>query len=320
MKDCFGQHGWREFLTNRNEILSEYDRLVEKTLNRPVHVTHGTGVEAYLRKWFTEFLPKKYGVTSGYIIPNIYDDSMKLYHYDIIVYDQLNSPILWTEGSEDDSDQGKHRAIPAEHVLQVYEVKSRFTKKAIVDAKEKLRQPNVYKAHLPELYRCGVIFVELKEKDNRNKKIVKTLLEGDDIHGFIGGVVLRYEGDSTCTGLIQMLPHSKDANTEANSCIPIAKCINDLNIEIDECGSLVIAEPGGGAKMVKNDVNSPYLVAKLYGVEFSNGRSMVSLNWARSHFADFCINILTMLAGQEKRLANTPIFGQVFELRLTQKK
>ncbi|WP_027355112.1 DUF6602 domain-containing protein [Desulfosarcina sp. BuS5] len=70
MDNCYGQHGWKEFHRNRKDILSEFDKILEQTQNRPIQVAHGQGVEAYLRKWLTEFLPKKYGVTSGYIIPN----------------------------------------------------------------------------------------------------------------------------------------------------------------------------------------------------------------------------------------------------------
>ena len=128
MDNCYGQHGWKEFHRNRKNILDEFDKILEQTANRPIQVAHGQGVEAYLRKWLSEFLPKKYGVTSGYIIPNLYDDSGKIYHYDIIIYNQLDAPVLWTEGNEDNSDQGKYRAIPAEHVVAVFEVKSRLTK------------------------------------------------------------------------------------------------------------------------------------------------------------------------------------------------
>lgn len=113
MNKCFGMHGWREFRQNRKDILAEFDRLREITQNRPVQMAHGQGVEAYLRKWLSEFLPKKWAITSGYVIPILYKDNIKLYHYDIIIYDCLNAPVLWTEGNQDDSVQGKSRAIPA---------------------------------------------------------------------------------------------------------------------------------------------------------------------------------------------------------------
>ena len=61
MDECYGQFGWREFHRNRKDILAEFDKIAEQTLSRPVRTAHGTGVEAYLRKWLSEFLPKKFG-------------------------------------------------------------------------------------------------------------------------------------------------------------------------------------------------------------------------------------------------------------------
>ena len=36
MDGCYGQHGWREFHTNRKDILAKYDRLAEKTKNQRI--------------------------------------------------------------------------------------------------------------------------------------------------------------------------------------------------------------------------------------------------------------------------------------------
>jgi hypothetical protein len=138
---CFGQQGWKEFHRNRKDILHEFDKILELTSNRPIRVAHGQGVEAYIRKWLAEFLPKKFSVTSGYIISALFDDlfgSAKIYHYDIIIYNHLEAPVLWTEGNQDNSEQGKFRAVPAKYVYAVYEVKSRLTKKNVVDAFNKL--------------------------------------------------------------------------------------------------------------------------------------------------------------------------------------
>tara|TARA_B100001059_G_scaffold156283_1_gene155808 strand:- start:496 stop:1851 length:1356 start_codon:yes stop_codon:yes gene_type:complete len=312
LDNCYGQHGWKEFHRNRKDILAEFDKILEQTANRPIQVAHGQGVEAYLRKWLTEFLPKKYGVTSGYIIPNIYNDSGTIYHYDIIIYNQFDSPILWTEGNEDNSAQGKFRAIPAKHVVAVYEVKSRLTKPNASDAFNKLNQTKDFSDQLPPLYSCGVIFIELKESDNNKESIVKELLKGKDIFGFIGGMVLRYEGDDSCTALINIYDSESKEDDKNRLCKPLAKPIDQLNIYLTEDGNLQLAEAGGGAKLVATSENS-LSVSKQYGVTYQEGNKSVHLSWARTNFADFCTNLLSALEGLPFSDKNRPSFGQIFD-------
>ena len=45
--------------------------------------------EAELRKWLSGFLPKRYGVTSGYIVSPGLKSAEKIPHFDVIIYDQL---------------------------------------------------------------------------------------------------------------------------------------------------------------------------------------------------------------------------------------
>lgn len=312
MDNCYGQHGWQEFNRNRKNILAEYDKILEQTTNRPIKVAHGKGAEAYFRNWFTEFLPKKYGVTSGYIIPNLYDNSGKIYHYDIIIYNKLDAPVLWTEGNEDNSEQGKHRAIPAKYVVAVYEVKSRLTKSNVSDALDKLNQTKDFIEQLNPLYSCGIIFIELKESDTNRPSIIKELIKGKDVFGFSGGMVLRYEGDDTCTALINIFEVEPKENNLNKHYTPLAKPIDDLNIYITEDGNLQIAEQGGGAKLLATS-NNNWSVSKLYGVIFDEGNNSVHLSWSRSHFADFCINLLSTLEGLQYNDKERPSFGQIFD-------
>jgi len=312
LDNCYGQHGWKEFHRNRKDILAEFDRILEQTANRPIQVAHGQGVEAYLRKWLAEFLPKKYGVTSGYIIPNLYDDSGKIYHYDIIIYSQLDAPILWTEGNEDNSEQGKYRAIQAKHVVALYEVKSRLTKPNVSDALYKLNQIKNFSEQLHPLYSCGVIFIELKESDNNRKTIIKELIKGKDIFGFLGGMVLRYEGDDTCTALINIFDIEREEEDENKHYNPLAKPIDDLNIYLTEDGNLQIAEQGCRAKLVATSENI-FSVSKQYGVIFNEGNKSVHLSWSRSNFSSFCINLLSALEGLPYNDKKRPTFGQIFD-------
>lgn len=114
----YGNLGWQEFLNNRTDLIQEYERALSKNQNRPVRTSHGNAGEAAVRTFLEGFLPQKYGVTSGYIIPDIICQEYVLYHYDIIIYDKFNSPILWVESNYDDSEQGKKGQYPLNMFFQ----------------------------------------------------------------------------------------------------------------------------------------------------------------------------------------------------------
>jgi hypothetical protein len=319
LDNCYGQHGWKEFHRNRKNILDEFDKILGQTTNRPLQVAHGQGVEAYLRKWLSEFLPKKYGVTSGYIIPNLYDDQGKIYHYDIIIYNRLNAPVLWTEGNEDNSEQGKYRAIPAKHVVGVYEVKSRLTKNNVSDSLDKLSQTKDFREQLNPLYSCGIIFIELKKSDINKECIIKELIKGKDVFEFSGGIVLRYEGDDTCTASIKIFDIEYNDDDDENKCYkPLAKPIDDLSIYLTEDGSTQMEGQGVGVKLVATSENS-WSVSKQYNVVFEAGNKSVHLSWSRTNFSDFCIDLLSALEGLPCNDNNKPSFGQIFD-RIERKK
>jgi hypothetical protein len=75
--------------------------------------------EEFVRDFLKVYLPKKYGITTGKVIGLNGDLSRQA---DIIIYDSLNSPIVFNEelGNE-------FQIIPAESVIAVVEVKSIFT-------------------------------------------------------------------------------------------------------------------------------------------------------------------------------------------------
>lgn len=313
MQNSYGQYGWKEFHRNRKDILSEYDKILEQTENRPLQVAHGVGVEAYIRKWLSEFLPKKFGVTSGYIIPDLYDSSDKLYHYDIIIYDQLSSPILWTEGNQDDSEQGKYRAIPAKHVVAIYEVKSRFTKENVKEAIDKLNQTKVFTNQLHPNFSCGIFFIELKESDVNKDSIIKELINAKNVFKFSGGIVLRYEGDNSCTGKLNLFERDLEKEINNERLIPLAKPMDDLNIYFTEEGNLTTNEQGAGVKIVQTNENI-YSVSISYNTFFDEGSSSAHLSWSRGNFSNFCIELLSTLEGLSYDDKDRPSFGQIFDI------
>lgn len=210
-----GTQGWQQFLASKQEMLYQYDLAKIYSQSHIVQVSHGNVAEASFRRWLSEFLPKRYGVCSGYIVSQNILDNEKFPHYDVIIYDQINSPILWIEENFDNSVQGKARAIPAEHVNSVIEVKSVLNRKAANDAIRKLEElkpllqgvdkyGNEYKGNFPNNFCTAAVFFELKKSDEY-KKILNNLIPTEEVRYF-GGLVLKGEGlDIDLTGKFQLL-------------------------------------------------------------------------------------------------------------------
>ena len=196
--------GWKQFLTGRDEMLDSYDRARVHSSKRTVQTGHGNVAEAAFRKWLSDFLPKRYGITSGYIISQGVPNSEDFVHYDVIIYDQLESPVLWVEGNPDSSSQGKSMAIPVEYVCGVIEVKAVFNKKSVQQAVEQLQKlrplmgfimPSIHdhRFYLPKNFFCATVFYELHKENEREFSALDALLEGSDLRGFYGGYILRPE-------------------------------------------------------------------------------------------------------------------------------
>ncbi|MBX9721500.1 MAG: hypothetical protein K2X81_08915, partial [Candidatus Obscuribacterales bacterium] len=201
----YGTVGWQEFMRQKKDILSSYDSAKESSANRPVQTEHGPVAEASFRKWLSEFLPKKYAVTSGYIIPDQRVMNYVLKHYDVIVYDAINSPVLWVSNNPDQTDQGRFRAIPAKHVYAVFEVKATFNKKHVDDALKKLNELVDYQAHLPKAFSCGAVYFEVVQEEQSTCKLVEGLHA--NIPGYFGGLILRADGlDPNLSGSFTFAP------------------------------------------------------------------------------------------------------------------
>lgn len=197
--------GWSQFLTARKEMLDSYDKARTNSRKHKVETSHGNVAEAEFRQWLSNFLPKKYAVTSGYIISPGISDIEKVPHFDVIIYEHLDSPILWIEDSPDKSEQGRSLAIPAEYVKGVIEVKSTFKNSTVKDAISHLGElkklmsgidapDERYKMYLPKDFFCGILFFELRKENEFDKLALNSMINGLDLRGFRGGIVLRGEG------------------------------------------------------------------------------------------------------------------------------
>ncbi|MBN1814254.1 MAG: hypothetical protein JXA14_20615 [Anaerolineae bacterium] len=210
--------GWKQSLASKKEMLDTFDQAKEKAQAHKVKAYHGRVAEAEFRKWLSCFLPKRYDVTSGYIVSQWALDHTKLLHFDVIVYDQLESPILWVEDCSDLSFQGFSRAIPAEHVYAVIEVKSSLNPSTTAQALKHLFDltplladkdaPEArYKRYLPANFLMAVVFFELRREYEFSKKALNNLVPPQGLRGYFGGIVLRGEGlpPEVC-GRIRMFP------------------------------------------------------------------------------------------------------------------
>ena len=211
-----GTQGWKQFLATKQEMLYQYELAKKYSESHIVQISQGNVAEAVFRKWLKGFLPSKYGVTSGYIVSqNREFGELKLPHYDVIIYDELNSPTLWIEENEDNSKQGNTRAIPAEYVTGVIEVKSNMTAKSSKDALNKIRElkPLLRGAESAKNYDGKIgseffgmaVFFEILEANEYKKALLDNLICKMDIP-FYGGVILKGEGrDINDTGQIKIL-------------------------------------------------------------------------------------------------------------------
>jgi hypothetical protein len=132
-------------------------------------------------------------------------------HYDVIIYDKLESPVLWIE---DQAGGDGSRAIPVEYVKSVLEVKSTFSPGTVKDAAQHLGDlsplmaglddPNErYKLHLPSSFCCGMVFFNMKRSSSLCMTGLKQLTSCIQYRGFMGGIILRAE-ESTASGRLSL--------------------------------------------------------------------------------------------------------------------
>lgn len=232
--------GWKQFLAARTRMLAAYDLARDLENNKLVKTRHGRVAEAEFRKWLSEFLPKRYAVVSGYIISPGVSSSEHMVHYDVIIYDHLESPVLWVEENPDSSLQGKSLAIPVEYVRAVFEVKSSFNRKSAKDAVDQLSklkpllaridpQNSRSKMHLPANFFCATIFFELRKEHEKDFAAMDELVEATMQRGFYGGIILRADTlDKYYSGKIYFRNENIDTGPNNNSSLSFwatSKCL-----------------------------------------------------------------------------------------------
>jgi hypothetical protein len=307
---CFGSFGWRQFWQNRIDILSEYDRLKGLNKNQPVKISHGVALEAKIRDWLSSFLPKKYAVTSGYIIPDIVVDDYLLRHFDVIIYNQLDAPVLWIDDNLDTSINGQKKAIPAKYVQCVIEIKATLSKTHISDSIQKLSELNQLKEYLPPTFSCSSIFAEIANDTANNLKVLEPFVNCSQIFGYRGSLILRSNADTTTSGLITINKSEKGDNLFSD--IVLAKPIDNLNIYINHEGHLKIAEQFGGAELCKTS-DSNWSVTKLYTPHITKNGIDVSLTWSHNSFTRFFIQTINFLEGIPTDKEDKLNFGQIYD-------
>src|SRR5260221_2005889 len=164
--------GVEAFLAERKGLLDAYDQAKAKTADESVRADHGNAAEKLFRDWLTSFLPKRFGVTKGYIITTNLNYDGPIEEWDILIYDALEAPVLFYKDPKGGEDP--RRAIPVEYVRGVLEVKATLTpawaKK--VEVKLSKLQPflgtntsPLYKEFLCEPFISAAVFFETKVKN-----------------------------------------------------------------------------------------------------------------------------------------------------------
>jgi hypothetical protein len=201
-----GAQVWRQLEARKKQMLDQYDAAKSCGGARIVQTHHGLIAESQFRAWLLGFVPKRFGVTSGFIILQGQPDTTKVRHFDVIIYDQWASPVLWVENDPDRSDAGMSQAVPAEHVRAVFEVKAAFTSRSVEQAIQHIRdldslrwrsEPMLQKAgynrFLPPDFYAAIVYFELRPQERPKVALLSKFVSGD-INNRPDVLILRGDG------------------------------------------------------------------------------------------------------------------------------
>lgn len=311
MSKRYGAIGWKEFMSARAQLLNAMDVSKMRNASRPVQTTHGSAAEAAIRDWIGSYLPKRYAVTSGFVVPDVIASEYKLYEFDVIIYDQTESPILWVDRDLDRSHEGAKLAIPAQYVKAVLEVKSSLNHEHAVAAVTKLRQLSFFHPFLPATFFSGIVFFELNTSLLNQKQILLDLIPDDLVPGYIGGVVLRCELNREMTGEFSLLHTSDKPEERKDIDIALAKDLDKIGIHRNEKGQVTISEQGAGVQAYSD--GKEWHFTKQYGPMLHKGSTAIQLQWSYNGFASFAVDLLLRIGGRYQPGRRQVNFGQAFD-------
>lgn len=280
---------WKQFLLARQAMLAEYDRALSHALTQPVSTHHGNVAEATVRDWLSTFLPKRFGVTSGYIRSQVLEARQST-HFDVIIYDRLDAPTLWIEENRDRSTSGRARIIPAENVRAVLEIKAAFCRRSVTKAAQKLDElaplmigvdspEELYPKFLPASVLVGMLFFELRRADRAIQMPLEVIRDVSIKRPFYGAVILRGEG---CDPDASALIHQTEADQPSD-------------------GSLI--EDGlRGVTLTKTS-------------EIAGQHRGAVMSWAGANFSRFAFDLLATLRGTYRHGYVSSFHGMVLSAK-----
>ncbi|MBD3400777.1 MAG: hypothetical protein GF399_10665 [Candidatus Coatesbacteria bacterium] len=217
----YGTEGWKEFLSNKDRLVNALKESIRATQSRPTSTDRGHTAEDKFREFLIDFLPDKFGVCKGFILPPYPTrKNYTLYEYDVIIYDKYNSPSLLGKADE----QGR-RHIPSNFVYCVLEIKSSFNKNSIILTFNKLQKLDKIRNTLHPNFVSTSVYYKLLDKDLDYYSLLD--IYNSHIIGshFIGSLILYCPAiDNELTGKIS-INYSRKENKRIIK--PLAKNIEN---------------------------------------------------------------------------------------------
>lgn len=316
--------GWKRFELNRRRMLANYDLAKFENEDRPLETEHGVIAEASLRKWLAEFLPDRYGVTSGYIIPPVLEsEDYTRYHYDVIIYDKLDSPVVWEGCNDDASSQGQRRAIPAGRVRAVLEVKANLTYSTATEVKDKLNEINLLRKYFPRGFFVGAVFFELKTGNAGKTGILKNIIPDGSGSIIDLGCILRCNVNADMSGVIQKFTGRMQGVEDSTK---LYRDIDQSTLRRDSSHTFIQdanfpSSPGifdleSADKFTPTTQHFYKRFICSVGKKFGDDTHGVSIEWSRNGFTIFILSILSRFStGSDFRNQSTggSPFGLTFD-------